>query len=260
MVQSHQLKRQQHKERTMLIFILILITLILTWAYLLDVPELIFCHIQDMKEERQIMAEMDARWKEARIEYARMIMTHTIRDMLSELQPERRPQPVEQQPWHDEAAQHILAHGVWAYNMYRARLGLMATALGNTDVLPQHINSLDPRNMPTAEQAEKAGQENMIQNIKLITMCAEKLQEWFFTAKWNAQQAYYRYRSERARDVTPKRVVYLDSTWTAPLLVVLPVLPLSLPPPTTPSPSDIGEHHEQAHTTPPTATGHRQWG
>lgn len=143
---------------------------------------------QQMQEEdiwMSMVAEAHREWKEKH-----------MKEQYREVQP----------AWHDLMAQRLLVGGVWAHNIYQSRRSIM---LGLTDPA-----NLDPRNMPTAEQAEKQEQQNMINNIRLMVRLGEMAHEMYLNIKWSAQQAYYRYRSERARSITPGTVRTLTTTTT----------------------------------------------
>jgi hypothetical protein len=95
--------------------------------------------------------------------------------------------------WHDQAAQQLLVATVWAYSVYAQRGGIAA---GVVDPI-----QLDPRKLPYAEEANKMSDDRAISTLKFIHTCMDKLEEVYFTAKWNARQAYYTYKSDRAKPV-----------------------------------------------------------
>ena len=111
-----------------------------------------------------------------------------------------------QPEWHDLMAQHLVVSAVWAYNIYMNKRRIM---LGITD--PAHLN---PKNMPRAEQAEQQAQEDMINNIKLATDMVRRAYYLCIEMKWTLKQRYYKYKSDRARDITPGRVHTLTHTTT----------------------------------------------
>lgn len=97
--------------------------------------------------------------------------------------------------WHDKVARDVLVATVWAYSVYAQRGGIMNGTVDPTN--------LDPRKLPRAEQAEKEGQENMINTIKLMVRLGEMGYEIYLDIKWSVKQAYYKHKSDRARDITP---------------------------------------------------------